>query len=292
MKRFWIVWALFWVVPTHILGCGISLHMWIAKQAITQTKGQLRQFLECHRDYVYYGAVFPDSGYKSGYGEEAHWASFWNAYIDYIKATCRQENTEMSLRGECGNLTAFFFGSMAHSLGDTCFDSKFLAELVAKGICKNLQCQHDYDPGLDALMISTPSNDIFFDIMRSDAKPATHHLTNILNNAGILINGNAVKNSDVDCGLNMIWWAQTLQRVWAYALRSTYLPKIHQWAVDNVMDAPGGIKDSGQYVAGFWEEMWLQITEVPRDRYYPKRVINEGRWPNKFFLWQNVTQTP
>ncbi|MBL4818676.1 MAG: hypothetical protein JKY15_05525 [Deltaproteobacteria bacterium] len=275
-----------------IYSCGIALHAWISKEAIKKTSGSLKGFLEGRRDTVYNGSYFPDSGYaidlcEATYGETAHWTPFMNTYLDYIKKTCRQSGGDILMTGECGDLIAYFFGSVSHALADVSFDSKFLVELTKRGYFPTVgDAQNVVDQGLDVLSVNDPVAGIFYDVPEYDAKPHMHHLVNILNSTPT---GGSNLNVGVDivqCSTELMSLARMLEPVWAHFKEPEYLLLVPPWAVQNRFTAPGGIDDSANYVVGFWEEFWTQLTEP--SGYQPKKLSESGGWPTVTIQWVSL----
>jgi predicted ester cyclase len=66
-------------------------HVWVAEQSITQIEpGALRDIVSdpALRGVIQNGAIYPDSGYsvRHEYGEWAHWESFLEPYLQWIRA--------------------------------------------------------------------------------------------------------------------------------------------------------------------------------------------------------------
>lgn len=268
---------------------GISLHIWMTKEAIKLVKdNSFKAFLTCHHEKVYNGAIFPDSGHNSGYGEAAHWPPFLNAYIVYLKEKCRKDNGKITLRGECGHLAAHLLGSLSHMIGDQMFDSKFLTEWEKRKLARSTSAaQQIADEGMDALALWDGRNDIHFDVPTSYAP--VNHFVNVFNKTKHKINGKPVSYSDIKCGTNIIWWALVLERWYSLLQYSYYNKVVPQWAKDNYITGPGGVKDSAQEIAKFWDEAWIQITEP--EGYQEKSLAKSGSWPNIKVWWEDKNLT-
>ena len=127
-------------VATMVLGvtsradaAGIVTHAWMAETAIAHTDApDLRALLVAHADQVRAGAEFPDGGYLAqrlgvaggGYGEEAHWQRFVDAYLAQIR-----NRVDCGLltdpAGPCAAEVAHLFGVAAHGMGDEVWDWLF-----------------------------------------------------------------------------------------------------------------------------------------------------------------------
>lgn len=292
----------FAVVVTIVLSfpsysCGMATHAWVSKVAMTKLDGDLRTFVEGYRDVIYNGSYFPDSGYsdwacQASYGETAHWPPFMNDYVDYIKETCRLADGTISITGECGTLIAFFLGSASHGLTDQWHDSHFLATMVQMGYFANEEdAQTVTDRGLDATAVNNPIFGIADDVPEPDAKPRIEHLVTILNRT-LLSNGAKMTDFDtVKCGTELMSFARMAEPVWAYYNAPKYLLLIPVWALEHRLDAAGGINDSASYVASFWKEFWIQITEKPASEYKPKRLYSDGGWPRVRIWWELASPT-
>lgn len=277
--------------------CGIATHAWVSKEAITRVDGELRTFAEKHLDVIYNGSYFPDSGYSdwmcdAHYGETAHWPPFWNDYIDYIKETCRLPNGKIDLTGECGILTAFFLGAASHGLTDNWHDSHFLVTMVQMGFFPDENAaQTVTDRGLDSTAVNNLEFGIYNDVPEPDAKPKMEQLTAILNRT-LSSNGDPSISPDiVKCATELMSFARIAEPFWAYYKEKDYLLLIPPWALQHRLDAAGGIYDNASYVASFWKEFWIQITETPASEYKPKRVQSSGGWPHVKIWWEPVSLT-
>ncbi len=279
------------------LACGIATHAWVSKVAMTKVDGELAEFLNRYRDYVYNGSYFPDSGYSdwscgASYGETAHWPHFMNEYVDFIKEVCRQADGSISIDGDCGPLIAYFMGSSSHGLTDQWHDSHFLPQLVALGYFEDEEAvQTVTDRGLDATAVNNLSFGLIDDVPEPGAKPRLDYLTTIMNRALIKQGDPPISVETIRCGTEMMSIARMFESFWAYYNAPKYLLLIPQWALDHRLDASGGVYDNASYVANNWKEFWMQITEKPEGVYKPKRIYSAGGWPRVRIWWEEVSQT-
>lgn len=104
-------------------------HVWVAEQAITQVEpGPLRDIVSdpALRGVVQNGAIYPDSGYsvRHDYGEWAHWESWTEPYLQWIRARYAAEGYRSA---DARRHVAFLMGCAAHSMTDQTFDQYFVA---------------------------------------------------------------------------------------------------------------------------------------------------------------------
>lgn len=282
--------------PSH--SCGIATHAWVSKLAMTKVTNIPSDFLETYRDFIYNGSYFPDSGYtedecNAHYGEIAHWPPFMNMAVAYIKELCRLPNGSISTMGECGELISYFLGAASHGLTDNWHDSHFLVKMVELGYFPDADAVATVtDRGLDATAVNDLQFGIVNDIPNENAKPPLHHLVNILNRT-VLDDPNHEKFTfeAVECGTELMSMVRFFEPTWAYYEAPKYLLKMPQWALDNRLTAPGGVYDNARVVAEYWEELWIQITETPKEKYRPKYLRGAGGWPMVKIWWEDASPT-
>ena len=279
----------FWGETSRLGAAGISLHIWMSKEAIKLVKNpDLKDFLTCHHEEVYNGAIFPDSGHLNGYGERAHWPPFMTTYMNSIKEKCRKGDGQITLRGECGKLAAHLFGAMSHMKADQVFDSTFLTEWKKRGLSSSVgQAQDIADEGMDVLAIWDSSTGIHFDIPTPYAPVS--HLLGVFLKLNHTINNEKIQYRDIDCGIDTVWWGLVLERWYALFKLSHFRKAVPQWAKDNYVTGPGGVMESAQEIAKFWDEAWVQLLEPAG--YQKKAMRKKGNWPNIRVFWEKTSPT-
>lgn len=110
-------------------GNGLVTHIWVAEQAIVQIEpGPLGDIVTdpALRSVIQLGATYPDSGYavRHDYGEWAHWESWLEPYLQWIRARYAAENYASA---DARRHVAFLMGCAAHSMADQTFDQYFMA---------------------------------------------------------------------------------------------------------------------------------------------------------------------
>lgn len=104
-------------------------HVWVAEQSITQIEpGALRDIVSdpALRGVIQNGAIYPDSGYsvRHPYGEWAHWESWVEPYLQWIRARWGAEGYRSA---DARRHVAFLMGCAAHSMTDQTFDQYFVS---------------------------------------------------------------------------------------------------------------------------------------------------------------------
>ncbi|MFO0604697.1 MAG: Ig-like domain-containing protein [Polyangiales bacterium] len=103
-------------------------HVWVAEQAAdAQPPGPLRDIVTdpALRPALQNGAIYQDSGYsvRAEYGEWAHWESFLEPYVRYIRGRWGAEGFRSA---DARRHVAFLMGLAAHSMTDQTFDQYFM----------------------------------------------------------------------------------------------------------------------------------------------------------------------
>ena len=102
-------------------------HIWVAEQAIDHVDGPLHDIVSDRslRTVIQNGAIYPDSGYSvhADYGEWAHWESWVEPYLQWIRARYGAENYRSA---DARRHVAFLMGNAAHSMTDQTFDQYFV----------------------------------------------------------------------------------------------------------------------------------------------------------------------
>ncbi|ORZ02972.1 hypothetical protein BCR43DRAFT_559784 [Syncephalastrum racemosum] len=119
----WHVLGSFWYLVTN--ACGILIHNEVTYRALGAFEPVLgeehvtyKAILTSSKEYLQAGSFFPDWGYNClGYHEEsedAHWAPFVRAAVDYVRETYPIPHDDPESKG----LIAFIFGMLSHGVAD------------------------------------------------------------------------------------------------------------------------------------------------------------------------------
>lgn len=103
-------------------------HVWVAEQAIERAEPAAFRDIVADaslRAVIQNGAIYQDSGYsvRHDYGEWAHWESFIEPYLQWIRARWGAEGYRSP---DARRHVAFLMGLAAHSMTDQTFDQYFV----------------------------------------------------------------------------------------------------------------------------------------------------------------------
>lgn len=103
-------------------------HVWVAEQSIPRvTTPGLASIVQdpSLRAVIQNGAIYPDSGYsvRHDYGEWAHWESFHEPYLQWIRSRWGAEGYRSP---DARRHVAFLMGNAAHGMCDQTFDQYFV----------------------------------------------------------------------------------------------------------------------------------------------------------------------
>lgn len=106
-------------------------HVWVAEQSIDRvTTPALASIVQdpTLRAVIQNGAIYPDSGYSvhHDYGEWAHWESFHEPYLRWIRSRWGAEGYRSA---DARRHVAFLMGNAAHGITDQTFDQYFVARV-------------------------------------------------------------------------------------------------------------------------------------------------------------------
>lgn len=116
-----------WAMASSARANSMVTHIWVAEQSIERIEpGPLRDIVSdpVLRSVIQNGAFYPDSGYavRHPYGEWAHWESWIEPYLQWIR---RQWRAERYQSHDARRHVAFLLGCAAHSMTDQTFDQYF-----------------------------------------------------------------------------------------------------------------------------------------------------------------------
>lgn len=230
-------------------------HVWVAEQAIGAVSAPALAAIvrdPSLRAVIQNGAIYPDSGYsvRHPYGEWAHWESFHEPYLQWIRSRWGAEGyTSPDARRH----VAFLMGNAAHGMTDQTFDQYFVHRVRAYDRTN----ADDLDVGSDTWLIvehgvqSAADGAFWFDEM-----PMVHAAVNgpavtpeLLREAAQLTGGATRFLTQFGWGLYTARWRQ--------------MP----WAASHYMDerTPGSYPHLVRTTAAYWEFLWrrLQGTAPP-----------------------------
>ncbi len=224
-------------------------HVWVAEQAIERVEAApLRDIVRdpSLRAVIQNGAIYPDSGYSvhAEYGEWAHWESFIEPYLQWIRARYAAEGYRSP---DARRHVAFLMGNAAHSMTDQTFDQYFVERVR----------QHDHtdandlDIGSDTWLIiehgvtSGADGAFWFDEM-----PAIHEAVHGPMVTPAMLRQAAGLTAGATNFLPRI--AHTL-----YALRWRQMP----WGASHYWDpaTPGSYPHLVSTTAAYWDFLWMRL---------------------------------
>lgn len=230
-------------------------HVWVAEQSIDRvTAPGLAAIVRdpALRAVIQNGAIYPDSGYsvRHPYGEWAHWESFHEPYLQWIRSRWGAEGyTSPDARRH----VAFLMGNAAHGMTDQTFDQYFMHRVRAYDRTN----ADDLDVGSDTWLIvehgvqSAADGRFWFDEM-----PMIH----------AAVNGPAVTPEVLREAAQLTGGATRFltQFGWSlYTMRWRQMP----WAASHYMDegTPGSYPHLVRVNAAYWDFLWqrLQGTAPP-----------------------------
>ena len=223
-------------------------HVWVAEQSIARVEGPLRDIVgdPALRAVIQNGAIYPDSGYsvRADYGEWAHWESFLEPYLQWIRARYQAENYRSP---DARRHVAFLMGNAAHSMTDQTFDQYFVERVRQY----DRTDANDLDVGSDTWLIvehnvtSAADGAFWFDEM-----PGIH----------MAVNGPPVTPELLRRAAGLTAGAtQWLPRIahTLYALRWRQMP----WGGSHYMDpaTPGSYPQIVSATAAYWSFLWQRL---------------------------------
>jgi MYXO-CTERM domain-containing protein len=230
-------------------------HVWVAEQSIERvTAPGLAAIVRdpALRAVIQNGAIYPDSGYsvRHEYGEWAHWESFHEPYLQWIRSRWGAEGyTSPDARRH----VAFLMGNAAHGMTDQTFDQYFMPRVRSYDRTN----ADDLDVGSDTWLIvehgvqSAADGQFWFDEM-----PMIH----------AAVNGPAVTPAVLREAAQLTGGATRFltQFGWSlYTMRWRQMP----WAASHYMDegTPGAYPHLVRVNAAYWDFLWqrLQGTAPP-----------------------------
>lgn len=230
---------------------GMQSHIYIAELARDHLPaGELKSLLETHRTAFLSGAFFPDSGYAAndGYGEIAHWESFVEAYIQWIRKTYTAPYSD-----EAAEHIAFVIGAAAHGMGDQTYDILF----------------HDKIGIVDGdLNEADMAADIFItnDLDRRE-NPAfvisTQHLADLFSNDL----AHTVTTEVIDDGVKKAKFALSYTSEVLYTDYDKFSAQ-YPWAAAHYLSegVPGAYPYDGEVISHYYEDIWRRLAgDEPMD---------------------------
>lgn len=226
-------------------------HVWVAEQAIDHVDGALHDIVSDRalRTVIQNGAIYPDSGYSvhADYGEWAHWESWVEPYLQWIRARYAAENYRSA---DARRHVAFLMGNAAHSMTDQTFDQYF----VERARQYDHTDANDIDIGSDCWLIiehgvTSGADGMFW----FDEMPAIH----------AAVHGPAVTPDLLRQAAGLTAGATNfLPRIahTLYALRWRQMP----WAASHYWDAstPGSYPHLVDATAAYWAFLWRRLQDT------------------------------
>jgi hypothetical protein len=271
---------------SQVNAAGLGLHAVMANKAIDEIElhsKELSQLIRKHAPLYYRGSLFPDIGhlYKTmdnsqDYTEWTHWTEFLNNYGTKFTKDC---SYPWSLA--CEKLLVFYFGSLAHTVGDTNFDHYFVTEVSRRDFNSDLEQGQTFTDNKMDIMAFVELKDIQDNISFSGNMP-DKFLNDIISK----------KFPEVNQKLLRVHSTGTYA---LYAGMLLYAPKAYNrmvlendnWAHKNYMSAKGGVVDTSKVIGKIILETWSHLISSPKRDQFPK-ICEEGGWPNvEIFLCKN-----
>lgn len=267
----WIIVVISLIASSQAQSSGMVLHMWMADQAVEYIEDlELKELLSHERNAYLYGSIFPDTGYAINhpYGEIAHWDGFMNAYHRVVHEDCSNLVTT-----SCRSLYAHLLGSVSHSIADINFDGKFIPKAAQVDYGGDIdRAQKWIDIGLDMVALMAHG--------RGLVQPQWNLPTQLLAKVFGRLSEANVSAADLRRGARRHRLGMAGEPVAAAMTYHFYRSHV-RWASQNMIESPGGVKDTARKIAQVWEILWKARRDGRGDE---QPFATPGRWPYKE-LW-------
>lgn len=255
-------------------GAGMTVHLFMADEAIKRVKhSDLKKLLNKHKSVVRNGSTFPDTGYviKNGFGEYTHWADFQNLYLKYIQQNCSWPFKNI----RCEKLYAHLMGVAAHALGDSNWDGEFVPQSAKNDFNGEYDKADSFTSiALDmATIIKYKKSSVPFPFLPKK------ELSWIYKTAGPKA-GKKTKHGHMSTGYHITRMLKVFE-VMGSPFAYLHVRRKAPWSFENFVEAKGGVYDSAQKIANYWNEIW-RIIKKHRMKKLPL-LKNHGHWPNTHF---------
>lgn len=224
-------------------------HVWVAEQSIDRVSTPALVSIvrdPALRAVIQNGAIYPDSGYsvRHPYGEWAHWESFQEPYLQWIRSRWGAEGyTSPDARRH----VAFLMGNAAHGMTDQTFDQYFVhrARAYDRGGVDDLDVSSDVWLIVEHGVRSAADGQFWFDEL-----PGIHAAVNgpavtpeLLREAAQLTGGATRFLANYGWGLYTERWRQS------------------PWSASHYMDegTPGSYPLLVRTTAAYWEFLWQRL---------------------------------
>ena len=243
---------------------GQTTHLWISQQAVEHVETrELASLLTAESDQLALGTMFPDGGYAIDhpYAETAHWEPFQDEFRAWILSTFDGVDDPLA-----APYIAFYLGLASHGMADQVFDAMYMERSRV----------YDADFGWsDPSASLDTSQDIVFANLTYAQEPPEPQLPEILPT----LFGNVGVEVDMDTLLTGQEWLDVAVLGVAGMSEVSSLVDMHTdsfpWGCSHLLDEnmPGAPPFEARMVARYWESLWGDLTDNPRNL----EVI--GSWP-------------
>lgn len=254
MKKIFVAFCISFTFVFSAYAGGGMTHMFLAEETIALLPdATLRGILLSHLDAYRVGAYYPDSGFvgNNEYGEDSHWDTFINTFMQHIKLTYpnpAQSNPK---------LVAFFFGCAVHRLSDEIMHWTFYNVSKDKDFAGDWNLAHQYgDIGID-LLINVDKNQWMTHpsewwVPVRDLVAVYHAMGKDQYTAEQIIRGNVA--------LYFAGYGERILSIPAYP----YLQQRMPWTAAHYYDWPeGGVLADEQAVAHYLQQLWEILQQAP-----------------------------
>ncbi len=280
-KIFSLMFVLNFFNLNNALAAGLGLHVVMANKAIEETakfSPELADLLTKHSAIYHRAALFPDINHiypTEDFSEWTHWTDFLNRYGKKFTETC---SYPWNLK--CEKLLAFYFGILAHDIGDTNFDRHFVTEASRRDFDSNTDLTSDFTDRTMDLMAMVELGDLQNKLFFSSWMPDVF-ISEVINEVHPGMTPEKLRIQSIGTHAlysGMLYFAQK-----AYPrMINTY----STWAQKNYWDAKGGVLDTAKVMSENFEIVWNELILTPKRDQFPK-LCEDRNWPNvKFLLCQ------
>jgi hypothetical protein len=251
LKKRFILFIAVGLFPGVLLAAGMTTHMYVAEEAIRRVADpELRSLLLAEKDAVLAGSVFPDTGNglrfagwpeERNYSDQTHKLDFLESYLAYVQSRCRRPYDE-----HCRLLLGHLMGVAAHDVEDCTYHEIFdwyVEEMDLRGR------DADMDSEGDMILISRYHRGKVLPPYRLPVDD----LVEIFSSLGMPQTGKEIKLGN------------QIHRL-ALFLERSYAPLVYQssknrlaWTMENIYSGPGGVSESAEFLARFWDALWLRL---------------------------------
>lgn len=250
---------------------GMVTHAYMADEAVEHIQTpELKRLLELQAQPLLSGASYPDGGYfvqsfpGGDYGEVSHWEGFTDAYAQYIRSKPGCGDLSDPL-GPCAPLIGHLMGTAAHGMGDETWDWMF----------EPLTVDHQENPDHPSAPPDVPPGSLInsiayamdmialVDYFRWTEQglflPPPTDLTAVYSSIG----RSDITAAGIVAGHGAMEGALAGERT-AAPTEAERVREQMPWSAANFYSESGGVRDSAEAIAGYYDSLWAKLTASER----------------------------